>query len=191
MLQWEQLNEACSNCYECDLGSTRKNIVIGRGNTSAPIMFIGEGPGEQEDLQGLPFVGPAGKLLDLLLESLKFKQEDYYIANVVKCRPDNNRVPTDDEAEKCLPFLRNQVSLIKPKIIVCLGSTASRYIIGKEHKITQIRGNWIERKGFFIMPTFHPAALLRDQGKKTLMFQDIKAVKEKLNIIRGQANQER
>jgi DNA polymerase len=154
-------------------------------------MFIGEGPGEQEDMQGMPFVGPAGKLLDLLLESLMFKPEDYYIANVVKCRPENNRIQTDDEAEKCLPLLRNQVSLIKPKIIVCLGSTASRYIIGKEHKISQIRGNWIERKGFFIMPTFHPAALLRDQSKKTLMFQDMKAVKEKLNIIRGQANQER
>jgi DNA polymerase len=165
------------------LGQTRTNIVIGRGNINAPILFVGEGPGEQEDLHGQPFVGAAGQLLDTLLEALMLKQDDYYIANVVKCRPPNNRVPTDDEAEKCLPYLRNQVALIRPKIIVCLGSTAAKYVISKDIKITQIRGKWIERKGYWMMPTFHPAALLRDQSKKVLLFRDIKEVKQKLHNI--------
>ncbi len=183
MLGWDQLNSTCENCQSCDLGRTRTNIVIGRGNINAPVLFVGEGPGEQEDLQGLPFVGQAGKLLDVLLEALMFRDDDYYIANVVKCRPPNNRVPTDDEAEKCIPYLRNQVALIRPKIIVCLGSTAARYIISKDIKITQIRGQWIERKGFWMMPTFHPAALLRDQSKKTPLFRDIREVKLKLDDI--------
>ena len=183
MLEWEQLNSTCKGCQSCELGGTRTNIVIGKGNINAPIMFIGEGPGEQEDRQGIPFVGPAGQLLDVLLEALMFKSEDYYIANVVKCRPPNNRVPHDQEADKCLPYLRNQVALIRPRIIVCLGSTAARYIVSKDVKISQIRGEWIERKGYWIMPTFHPAALLRDQSKKTLLFKDIKEVKEKITEI--------
>lgn len=183
MLEWDQLNSTCNCCQSCELGRTRTNIVIGRGNTNAPIMFIGEGPGEQEDKQGLPFVGPAGQLLDTLLEALMFKSDEYYIANVVKCRPPNNRVPNDQEAEQCLPFLRKQVALIRPRIIVCLGSTAAKYIISKDAKISQIRGQWIERKGFWIMPTFHPAALLRDQSKKVLLFKDIKEVKGKLTKI--------
>lgn len=180
MFGWDELASRCTNCQQCSLGNTRKNIVIGRGNVNAPLLLVGEGPGEQEDNQGLPFVGPAGKLLDLLLEAQMFNKDDYYIANVVKCRPPGNRVPTDDEAEKCLPFLRNQVYLIKPKIIVCLGATAMKYIIDKESKITQIRGAWIERKGVWIMPTFHPAALLRDESKKILMWEDFKKVKERL-----------
>ncbi len=185
MLKWDQLNSTCGRCQSCELGKTRTNIVIGRGNINAPIMFIGEGPGEQEDKQGLPFVGPAGQLLDTLLEALMFEPDDYYIANVVKCRPPNNRVPNDEEAEKCLPYLRNQVALIRPRIIVCLGSTAARYVVSRDAKITQIRGQWIERKGgYWIMPTFHPAALLRDQSKKIALFKDIKEVKEKLLSIR-------
>jgi uracil-DNA glycosylase len=183
MLAWDQLNLACIDCQSCELGKARKNIVIGRGNINAPIMFIGEGPGEQEDIQGKPFVGPAGQLLDVLLEALMLKPDDYYIANVVKCRPPNNRIPDDAEAEKCLPYLRNQVALIRPRIIVCLGSTAARYVISKDIKITQIRGIWVEQKGCFIMPTFHPAALLRDQSKKALFFKDIKEVKVKLDTI--------
>ncbi len=185
-MDWENLNSTCFNCQACGLRNTRTNIVIGRGNPNASLMFVGEGPGEQEDIQGLPFVGPAGQLLDTLLEALSFKKEEFYIANVVKCRPPNNRVPTDDEAEKCLPYLRNQVALIRPKIIVCLGSTAARHIISRDSKITQIRGKWIERKGCWIMPTFHPAALLRDQSKKTMFFRDIKEVKNKLHDITQQ-----
>ena len=148
MFSWDELTNECQNCKKCNLNSTRKNVVIGRGNTNAKLMLIGEGPGEQEDIQALPFVGPAGKLLNLLLDALMIKNDEYYIANIVKCRPPSNRVPLEEEAEKCLPFLRNQVALIKPKIIVCLGSTAMKYIIDKEAKITQIRGQWIERKGF-------------------------------------------
>jgi len=122
-------------------------------------------------------------LLDILLDALMIKKEDYYIGNIVKCRPPGNRVPFDEEAEKCLPFLRNQVALIRPKIIVCLGSTAMKYIIDKNAKITQIRGNWIERKGYWIMPTFHPAALLRDESKKILMWEDFKKVKQKMEEL--------
>ncbi|HEY9062033.1 MAG TPA: uracil-DNA glycosylase [Pseudobacteroides sp.] len=183
MLDWEKLIGECSGCLKCGLGKTRKNIVVGRGNINAPLLFVGEGPGEQEDNQGLPFVGPAGKLLDVLLDALQIGKDQYYIANVVKCRPPANRVPLDEEAEKCLPYLRNQVYLIRPKIIVCLGATAMKYIIDKEARITQIRGTWIERKGYWIMPTFHPAALLRDESKKILMWQDMKKVKQRLDEI--------
>lgn len=183
MLNWEELIKSCTNCDKCDLGNNRTKIVVGRGNENASLMLIGEGPGEQEDLQGKPFVGPAGKLLDVLLDALMIKESDYYIANIVKCRPPGNRVPVDEEAEACLPYLRNQVYLVKPKIIVCLGATAMRYVIDKEAKITHIRGKWIERKGYWIMPTFHPAALLRDKSKKIFMWEDFKKVKQRLNEI--------
>lgn len=183
MLGWEELEQACSGCMKCGLGSTRKNIVIERGNRNASLMFVGEGPGRQEDEQGKPFVGQAGQLLDLLLDGLMIRPEEYYICNIVKCRPPENRVPTDEEAENCLPFLRNQVALIKPSIIVCLGSTAMKHIIGKDAKITQIRGQWIEKKGYWIMPTFHPAALLRDESKKILLFEDLIKVRKKLREI--------
>ena len=181
MLGWDEFEKKCSECMGCDLGKTRTNVVIGRGSKTAPIMLIGEGPGEQEDKQGKPFVGPAGQLLELLLSSLMLKEEDYYICNIVKCRPPANRAPNDDEAESCLQWLRNQTVLIRPRIMVCMGYTAAKYIIDRNAKITKIRGQWIERKGFWIMPTFHPAALLRDVSKKPLMFEDMKQVKHKLD----------
>ncbi|MFZ5986096.1 MAG: uracil-DNA glycosylase [Bacillota bacterium] len=183
MYGWEELIKECTSCKKCDLGAGRTNIVIGRGNNDAPLLLVGEGPGEQEDIQGLPFVGAAGKLLDLLLKAVMIKEGQYYIANIVKCRPPGNRVPTDEEAENCLPYLRNQVLLIKPKIIVCLGGTSMKYIIDRNARITQVRGQWIERKGYWIMPTFHPAALLRDESKKILMWEDFKKVKQRLDII--------
>lgn len=183
MLNWNELINECNNCGKCPLSTGRTNVVFGRGNINAPLMFIGEGPGEQEDIKGEPFVGPAGKLLDLMLRALDINEEQYYITNIVKCRPPNNRIPTDSEAEVCLPFLRNQVALIKPQIIVCLGGTALKYIIDKDSKITQIRGQWTERKGCSLMPTFHPAALLRDASKKPLMWQDMKNVKNRLSEI--------
>jgi uracil-DNA glycosylase len=186
MENWEQLSSECEKCRKCSLGYTKTKTVIGRGNIHAPLLLVGEGPGKQEDEQGLPFVGPAGKLLDLLLDGLMINEKDYYIANIIKCRPPENRVPTDEEAEKCLPFLRMQVKLIKPKIIVCLGATSLKYIVDREAKITQSRGQWIERKGFLIMPTFHPAALLRDPSKKVLMFEDFKKVREKLAMLRSE-----
>lgn len=185
MLDWDGLARECAGCMKCELGRTRTNIVVERGSRSAPVMLVGEGPGEQEDRQGRPFVGPAGQLLDLLLSGLMFDEEDYYICNIVKCRPPNNRTPSDEEAEKCLPFLRNQVALVKPRIIVCLGATALKHIIDRDARITRIRGQWLERKGFWMMPTFHPAALLRDESKKLLMFEDMKNVKLKLDELKG------
>ncbi len=181
MYNWTELTDQCMACKKCGLANTRTNVVVGRGNINAPLMFIGEGPGEQEDHKGQPFVGPAGKLLDLLLDAMMISKDSYYIANIVKCRPPANRVPMEEEAEKCLPFLRNQVSLIKPDIIVCLGATAVKYIVDREAKITKIRGQWIEKKGYWLMPTFHPAALLRDESKKIPMWEDFKKIKQKLD----------
>lgn len=184
MLGWKELENECTACMKCDLGKTRTNVVIERGSRTAPLMLIGEGPGEQEDKQGKPFVGAAGQLLDLLLSALMFDETEYYICNIVKCRPPENRAPTDDEALSCLPWLRNQTALIRPRIMVCMGATAMKHIIDKNAIITQIRGKWIERKGFWIMPAFHPAALLRDVSKKTLMFEDMKRVRLKLDEIK-------
>ncbi|NLC69691.1 MAG: uracil-DNA glycosylase [Clostridiaceae bacterium] len=183
MYSWDELIEECRNCTRCDLCKTRTNVVVGRGSISAVLMLIGEGPGRQEDEQGLPFVGAAGKLLDSLLNALRIKEDMYYIANIVKCRPPSNRVPREEEAQKCLPYLRTQVRLINPKIIVCLGATAIKYIIDKDAKITQIRGQWFKKQQFWIMPTFHPAALLRDESKKTYMWEDFKKVRQKLDEI--------
>lgn len=178
---WDNLYTEIGACRLCPLCETRTNAVVGRGCAAAPVLFIGEGPGESEDLQGLPFVGRAGKLLDYALTGLAYPEDSYYIANIVKCRPPGNRAPTDEEAEKCLPFLRSQTRLIGPKILVCLGAVAVRHIIGREYKITQIRGDWIERKGLKIMPTFHPAALLRDENKKAAMWLDLKKVRRRLD----------
>ena len=183
--QWVLLEESIKACKQCGLCETRRNVVIGRGECTASILMIGEGPGENEDRQGLPFVGQAGKLLDSALKGLRFAPDSYYIANIVKCRPPQNRAPTDEEAEVCLPFLRQQLRLIKPKIIVCLGGVAVRHIIGKDFKITRIRGEWIDRKGWWIMPTFHPAALLRDEDKKIDMWQDLKKVCQKYNELKS------
>jgi DNA polymerase len=183
MLEWEDLIVRCSQCQDCSLYVERKNVVIGRGNINAPLVFVGEGPGEQEDLLGLPFVGPAGNLLNTLLTALNIKEDMYYITNIVKCRPPKNRVPLEEEAKSCLPFLRNQVKLIKPKILVCLGATALKYIVDENAKITSMRGTWIEKKGYHILPTFHPAALLRDSSKKILMWQDFKKIEKRLQEI--------
>jgi uracil-DNA glycosylase family 4 len=184
--QWESFVGSCLNCRNCELADTRTKVVIGRGsNLNAPIMLVGEGPGEQEDLTGKAFVGRAGKLLDHLLNALMFDPGDYYICNIVKCRPPNNREPLAEEARACLPWLRFQVRYIRPSILVCLGGTALKYLVGEEARITKMRGTWIERPGFFrIMPTYHPSAALRDPSKKEEMFQDMKKVKQYLNSIR-------
>lgn len=182
---WEELENNCKNCKKCRLYQNRTNIVIGDGNKNAKIMFIGEGPGADEDAQGIPFVGKAGQLMNLALEGLGFnRKEDLYIANIVKCRPPGNRTPEKDEALSCLDYLRAQVILIKPKIIVLLGNTALKNIIGEQYGITACRGKWIEKKGILYMPTFHPAALLRDENKKIEFWKDLNQVKEKwLTII--------
>lgn len=182
MNKWEAFLNACLSCNKCGLSLNRKNVVIGRGMPKqVPLLFIGEGPGEQEDVQGEAFVGKAGKLLDLVLDALEFKPEEYYIANVVKCRPPNNRIPTNDEVEACIPWLRYQVKAIKPAIIVCLGSTAAKAVIDKDAKITQIRGTWIEKTDkLSIMPTYHPSAVLRDIRKREVFYSDLKKVREML-----------
>ena len=180
---WEELEEVVKQCRKCRLCETRKNVVFGVGNREADIMFIGEGPGADEDAQGEPFVGKAGKLMNMAFDMLGVKREEVYIANIVKCRPPNNRNPQDDEAENCLDYLRNQVILVKPKIIVLLGSVALKNVLGKEYGITASRGKWLERKGILYMPTWHPAALLRDENKKIDLIKDLKQVIKRYNEI--------
>lgn len=180
---WEELEEVVKQCRKCRLCETRKNVVFGVGNREADIMFISEGPGADEDAQGEPFVGKAGKLMNMAFDMLGVKREEVYIANIVKCRPPNNRNPQDDEAENCLDYLRNQVILVKPKIIVLLGSVALKNVLGKEYGITASRGKWLERKGILYMPTWHPAALLRDENKKIDFIKDLKQVIKRYNEI--------
>lgn len=177
---WEELEESIKGCNKCKLYKTRQNIVFGEGNKNAKIMFIGEGPGADEDRQGEPFVGKAGQLMNLAFDILGIKREEIYIANVVKCRPPSNRNPEDDEAFACLNYLRNQVMLVKPEIIVLLGNVALKNILGKEYGITTSREKWIEKKGIMYMPTWHPAALLRDESKKIDFIKDLKLVMERL-----------
>ena len=180
---WEELEEVVKQCRKCRLCETRKNVVFGVGNREADIMFIGEGPGADEDAQGEPFVGKAGKLMNMAFDMLGVKRKEVYIANIVKCRPPNNRNPQDDEAENCLDYLRNQVILVKPKIIVLLGSVALKNVLGKEYGITASRGKWLERKGILYMPTWHPAALLRDENRKIDFIKDLKQVIKRYNEI--------
>ena len=170
---WEELEKSIENCQKCKLCKTRQNIVFGTGNKNAKIMFIGEGPGADEDRLGEPFVGRAGKLMDMAFEMVGIKREEVYIANIVKCRPPANRDPEDDEAYACMDYLRNQVILVKPEIIVLLGRIALKNILGKEYGITACRGKWVEKKGIKYMPTWHPAALLRDESKKVDFVRDL------------------
>ena len=151
-------------------------------------MFVGEGPGQQEDLQGEPFVGPAGKLLDKMLASIGLDREKVYIANIVKCRPPGNRDPHDDEQEACMNYLRYQLMLVKPKIIVCLGRIAATAIIDKDFKITRQHGQWTERKGYWFIATYHPSALLRDESKKRPAWEDLKLIRTKLDEIGNDNN---
>lgn len=186
MRSWEELEMACNSCSKCKLYSKRTNVVIGSGNRDADIMFVGEGPGEQEDLQGIPFVGPAGQLLNKMLLEVGLDREDVYITNIVKCRPPNNRDPQQDEKDACLNYLRYQLLLIKPKIIVCLGRIAAQVIISPLFKITRERGQWQERKGYWMIATYHPSALLRDDTKKPDTYIDLKKIKEKYEEMRNE-----
>lgn len=174
--EWEKLEEAIKGCNRCKLYKTRQNIVFGTGNKNAKIMFIGEGPGADEDRLGEPFVGKAGKLMDMAFQATGINRQEVYIANIVKCRPPSNRNPEKDECDACLNYLRNQVILVKPDIIVLLGSVALKNILGQEYSITASRGKWIEKKGIKYMPTWHPAALLRDETKKIDFIKDLKLV---------------
>lgn len=176
---WEKLEEACKNCNKCKLCTGRKNVVIGTGNKNARIMFIGEGPGADEDAQGIPFVGKAGQLMNKAFEGVGLKREEVYIANVVKCRPPQNRNPEKDEADECREYLEAQIKLVNPEIIVLLGSVALKNVLGEEYGITSSRGKWMEKNGRKIIATFHPAALLRDETKKIYFWKDLKEIIKK------------
>ena len=175
---WEELEESILNCNKCKLCKTRQNIVFGVGNKNADIMFIGEGPGADEDRLGEPFVGRAGKLMNMAFGIVGIKREEVYIANIVKCRPPNNRNPEYEEADACKEYLESQINLVKPEIIILLGSVALKNILGKEYGITSSRGKWFEKDGIKCLPTFHPAALLRDEAKKIDFWNDLKKVKQ-------------
>ena len=181
MDSWEVLEQKTLSCTACGLCETRHNVVFGVGNRQTDVLFVGEGPGEQEDLQGEPFVGPAGKLLDDMLSILDLdRSSNCYIANIVKCRPPRNRDPLETEQEACIGYLRNQVALIKPKIIVCLGRIAATKLIDPDFRITRQHGQWFRRGDFWMMATFHPSALLRDVSKRPEAFDDLMALRAKM-----------
>ena len=184
MDNWEALEQECRNCNRCVLCQGRHNVVFGVGCKTAEILFVGEGPGEQEDLQGEPFVGPAGKLLDDMLSIVDLdRRENCYIANIVKCRPPRNRDPLETEQEACIGYLRNQVALIKPKIIVCLGRIAAKKLIDPDFRITRQHGQWFKRGEFWMMATYHPSALLRDLGKRPEAFEDLMGLRNKMKEL--------
>lgn len=176
----EALHEDIRRCAACPLRAGCTQVVPGEGNPQADILFIGEGPGADEDAQGRPFVGRAGQLLDRMLDAIDLSRQDVFIANVVKCRPPGNRNPTDAEARVCLNWLRQQVRLIRPRILVCLGTVAARHIMDPEARISQIRGKFIEQKGFTLFATYHPAALLRDERLKVDVWRDLQALRRRI-----------
>ena len=180
---WQSLYDEIFACEKCELCRRIHNKVPGQGDIHARLMFIGEGPGADEDMQGLAFVGAAGQLLTKMIAAMGMTREEGYICNIVKCRPPQNRTPFPEEAAACLPYLRQQVALVRPQVIVLLGSSALGAILGPDHRITRERGAWIERKGVWFMPTFHPAALLRDESKKRPVWEDLKKVRDKLQEL--------
>ena len=183
MKNWDELYAECMSCRKCDLAETRTNVVFGDGARNAEIMFIGEGPGEQEDLTGLPFVGRAGKLLDDMLAMIDLDRSRVFVGNMVKCRPPQNRDPLNVEQEACIGYLRNQVALIKPKIIVCLGRIAAMKLIREDFKITKEHGKWFEKAGVQMIALYHPSALLRDPRKRPESFADLKVLQAKIKEI--------
>lgn len=176
----DELKETCMSCRACGLCAERTHVVFGVGDEHSRLLFIGEGPGENEDLQGEPFVGRAGKLLDKLLITIGLDRSKVYIANMVKCRPPRNRDPLPEEQDACIGYLREQVRLIHPQLIVCLGRIAAQRIISPDFKVTKQHGQWIERKGTYLMGTFHPAAILRNQGQMPDALQDFLSIQDML-----------
>ena len=177
-MDWDALRQTCLNCQKCELAKTRQNVVFGVGPTNAEVLFVGEGPGGQEDLQGEPFVGPAGQLLDDMLSIIGLGRHNCYIANIVKCRPPQNRDPLPHEQEACIGYLRAQTKLLQPKIIVCLGRIAAMKLIKEDFKITKEHGVWFERGGIRFIALYHPSALLRDVAKRPETFRDLKALQK-------------
>ena len=181
MKTWEELENECRSCTACALHETRTNCVFGTGSRSASLMFVGEAPGEKEDLSGIPFVGAAGKLLDKYLAAVDIDRDSVYIANILKCRPPKNRDPLPAEQDMCIGYLREQVKLIRPKVIVCLGRIAAMRLISPDYKITKEHGIFVNKNGFTMTAVYHPAALLRDPRKKEDMYNDMKKIKELLD----------
>ena len=177
---WNDLESRCKGCQSCPLGKTRISLVFGVGNREADLMFVGEAPGQAEDEQGIPFVGAAGKLLDRYLYAVGIPRESVYIANILKCRPPMNRDPLPEEEDACIEYLREQVALIDPKVIVCLGRISAMRLIKPDFKITKEHGQWFKKGNYLMTAVYHPAALLRDPRKKEDMLEDMKRIKEKL-----------
>lgn len=188
----DEIKVHCNRCQRCELGAGRTHAVIGRGSTTAPIMIVGEGPGQNEDETGLPFVGKAGQLLDKILASVALTEDDVFICNVVKCRPPGNRAPTAVETEACKGYLMEQIRMVQPRIVLLTGASALKGLLGVKEGITKVRGNWIEQDDRLYMPIFHPAYLLRNPSRekgspKWLMWQDIQKVRARLDELRGDA----
>ena len=180
---WTALRVRCENCRACPLSATRKNLVLGTGSRTADLMFVGEAPGEQEDLAGIPFVGKAGQLLDRYLFAVGIPRESVYIANVLKCRPPRNRDPLPEEEDACIGYLREQVKLVDPKIIVCLGRISAMRLITPEFRITRDHGQFVRKGKYLMTAVYHPAALLRDPSKKEDMLLDMERIKAKLDTL--------
>ena len=181
MQEWTQLKETCKSCLKCGLCESRRNVVFGAGNPRAEVMFVGEGPGEQEDFLGEPFVGPAGKLLDDMLSIIDLdRKKNCYIANIVKCRPPRNRDPLETEQDACIGYLENQIALIQPKILVCLGRIAAMRLIREDYRITKEHGQWVQKNGIWMTAIYHPSALLRDVSKRPETFADLLSIREKV-----------
>ena len=180
---WNDLLSRCEVCQKCSLGKTHTNLVFGVGNRQADLMFVGEAPGQAEDEQGIPFVGAAGKLLDRYLYSVDIPRESVYIANILKCRPPHNRDPLPEEEDACIDFLREQVKLIQPKIIVCLGRISAMRLIRPDYRITREHGQFVRKGGVLLTAIYHPAALLRDSSKKEDTLLDMERIKEQLDIL--------
>lgn len=183
-MDWKTLEETCRGCTACPLAATRKNVVFGVGNPAAEVLFVGEGPGANEDEQGEPFVGRAGQLLDKMLAAVGLsRQHNIYIANMVKCRPPQNRDPLPEEQDACLHWLKAQTALLRPKILVCLGRVAACRLIAPDFKVTRQHGEFFEKKGMLLMGTLHPAALLRTPSQKPDAFEDFLKLREKIGEV--------
>lgn len=174
-MNWDQLKTATANCRACRLCETRHSVVFADGSEHADLMFIGEGPGADEDAQGVPFVGKAGQLLSKMIAAMQFRRSGVYIANIVKCRPPGNRNPSDDEMDSCVPYLNRQIQLVSPKVIVLLGNVALKGLM-KRGGISRLRGHWLDYRGIKVMPTFHPAYLLRYEAAKRDAWNDLQLV---------------
>ena len=184
-VSWAELLGEIENCEKCRLCQARNNVVPGEGNPHARLMFIGEGPGQEEDRLGRPFVGRSGELLTRMIHAIGLERSEVYICNIVKCRPPQNRNPQPDEAAACLPYLRAQFALVRPQVVALLGKVACQYTLDGEVFITRDHGRWFERKGVWFMPTFHPSALLRDPAKKRDAWEDFQKIRQKLNELAG------